>query len=259
MRSVRRGPVLAATLLAAPLLAALTGCGGTGGSGTDDRTLVVLAAASLSESFGELAEVFEDANPGVDVRLSLDSSATLAQQAVEGAPADVLATADLRTMRTAADAGALAAEAEVFATNAMVLVTPADADIGTTEFADIMGTTYVVCVESAPCGAISRELLDVNGIESDPASLEVDVKAVLTKVLLGEADAGMVYATDAAAAGDAVRTYEVPGAAGLLNDYPVAVLAEAPEPDLAHAWTELALSAEGQRVLARHGFGPARP
>lgn len=241
-------------------LLALAACGsGSPGAdgGPEERVLVVLAAASLTDSFGELAEVFEDAHPGVDVRLSHDSSATLAQQVAEGAPADVLATADLRTMRRAEEGGALADDARVFATNTMVLVTPAPATAGITAFADITGTTYVACVESAPCGALARELLDANGIESDPASLEVDVRAVLTKVLLGEADAGIVYATDAADAGSRVETFAIPGADAVRNAYPIAPLADAPAPDLARAWVDLVLSPEGQRVLADHGFGPA--
>lgn len=249
-------------LPAVALLLALTACGSgdagePGDPGGDDRTLTVLAAASLTGAFDDLAEIFEDAHPGVEVRLSLDSSATLAQQVIAGAPADVLATADLRTMTIAADGDALADDPRTFATNTLVLVTPADDPAGITAFADITGTAYVTCAESAPCGAIARDLLAANGIESPPVSREVDVRAVLTKVVLGEADAGLVYATDAAAAGDEVRTLPVPGAPALRTEYPIALLAAAPAEDLGRAWVDLVRSAEGQQVLARHGFGPA--
>jgi len=249
-----RLPTVALALSACVTLSACTG----GRDAADSRTLTVLAAASLTEGFGELEAVFEDANPGVDVRISFDSSATLAQQALEGAPADVLATADVRTMQTAVDGGAVAGDPELFATNVIVLVTPADDPADVSGIDDLAGATYVVCVPSAPCGALAATLLDDNGVTAEPASLEVDVKAVLTKVTLGEADAGLVYATDAASAGDAVRTLEVPGADEAPTDYPVAVLDQAAEADLAQAWIDLLTSSEGQEILAGYGFGPAR-
>ena len=170
----------------------------------------MLAAASLTETFTELAERFEEDHPGVTVKLAFDSSATLAQQAVDGAPADVLATADAATMDTAGDV--LADEPRIFATNTMVLVTPPDNPAGIARFADLDSgdVTFVACVETAPCGKVAAALLEDNAVAAEPASLEVDVKSVLAKVTSDEADAGFVYATDAVAAGDTVRSLDVP-------------------------------------------------
>ena len=229
-------------------------------TGGDTGEITVLAAASLTETFTALAEQFETAHPGVTVRLAFDSSATLAGQAAEGAPADVLATADAATMQDAVDAGAVAggeAGPTRFATNVMTLVVPADNPAGLTSFADLErpDVDYVVCVETAPCGAVAAALLAANEVDADPASLETDVKAVLGKVVSDEADAGLVYVTDATAAGEAVRRIEVPDAESEVLDYPVAVLEQAREPGWAKEFIDLVLAAEGQAVLADAGFG----
>jgi molybdate transport system substrate-binding protein len=241
----------------------LTACGAdepaASGSGSEDElsgTLTVLAAASLTESFEALADEFEARHEGVTVELAFDSSATLAEQVNQGAPGDVLATADERTMAVVTDAGNSAGDPRVLATNRLVLVVPADNPAGIEEFADIDsgGVDFVVCVESAPCGALAAEALEEQGIENEPASEEVDVKAVLAKVELDEADAGIVYATDAVASGDRVEAVEIPASAATTTSYPIAVTADAAEPELAAAWVDLVLSEEGQRVLAEAGF-----
>lgn len=237
---------LATLALALPLAA----CAGEDDA---DRTLTVLAAASLTDSFEDLATVFEAQNPGVEVRLAFDSSATLAQQATEGAPADVLATADARTMADAGDA--LAAEPRVFATNRLVLVTPAGNPARVTSLADLdrPGVTWVACVEEAPCGAVAAEL--TGDVASDPASREVDVRAVLTRVTEDEADAGLVYRSDAVAAGEAVRAFRIPGSGRAETEYQVAPLEQAQEPELARAFTDLVVSREGRTLLAAAGLG----
>ncbi len=235
------------------MVLALVACSGD----DEERTVTVLAAASLTEPFQELAERFEDAHPGVEVELAFDSSATLAQQVVEGAPADVLATADTATMDSAADA--LAADPEVFAANTMVLVTPAANPADISALADLQtgDTTYVVCVPTAPCGKAAHDLLATNEITAPPASLEVDVKAVLAKVTSDEADAGLVYASDAVAAGDQVERFDVPGAGDAPTTYPIARLEQAGDADLAQEFVDLVLSSEGQKVMADAGFaGP---
>lgn len=237
-------------------LAALTACGGSGGSGgsgAEEVTLDVLAASSLTESFEALAEEFEAANPGVTVRLSFGSSSALAQQVTEGAPADVLATADLPSMELAGDDVAGATE---FATNELVLVTPSDDAAAISAVDDLDGAQFVTCVDSAPCGALADQLLEDAGVTAEPVSREADVRAVLAKVTSGEVDAGFVYVTDAVAAGDQVRSVEVPGAADLPARYAVATVTEAREPELAQAWVDLVLDPDGQQVLADAGFGP---
>ena len=246
---------------AAALLLALTGAGcSTGGSNEDatdepgaEQRLTVLAAASLTETFTDLARELEAENPGVEVTLAFDSSATLAQQALEGAPADLLATADTRTIESAADA--LAAAPEVFATNMLVLVVPAGNPAGIESVDDLAGATYVACVETAPCGASWSSLADQQGIEAEPASLEVDVKAVLARVVADEVDAGVVYASDAVAAGDAVETLDLPGAEDQVTSYALGLLEQSSEPGLAQDFADLVLGKTGRRVLTDAGFG----
>lgn len=246
--------LLVALLTAVPLLAA---CGSHEGSA--DRTITVLAASSLTETFTELKGSFEAHHPGVTVDLVFDSSATLAQHAVDGAPGDVLATADPATMQAARDGGALAGASTDFATNTMVVVTPADNPAGITRFADLNDARvrYVVCVDTAPCGKVAATLLGAGQVTRDPASLEPDVKAVLAKVTAGEADAGLVYATDAAAARDLVTEVDIPGADSAVTTYPIAALTQSRQPELAQEFVDLVTGPEGQQVLADAGFGAA--
>ena len=246
---------------AASLLAALTLAGCSGDPGADQRaetgTLTVLAAASLTEVFTALAGDFESDHPGVRVRLAFDSSATLAEQVTQGAPADVLATADRRTMQTVVAADAVDGRPQVFATNQLQLVVPPDNPARISRFADIgrPGVRLVVCVRSAPCGELATAVLAASGVTAKPASEEVDVKAVLGKVRLDEADAGLVYATDAAAADNDVEVVPVPSSAANRTHYLIAALSEAREPELARAWVELVTSAQGRRHLLDAGFG----
>lgn len=243
-----------ALTLVACLMLPLSACGGDG----DDETLTVLAAASLTETFTELAEQFEKEHPGVDVRLVLDSSAALAEKAIDRAPGDVLATADEKTMRDAATNGGTSGSPVEFATNELVLVVPADNPAGVRSLAglDEPGVDYVTCVVAAPCGAAATGVLDVAGITREPVSEEVDVKAVLARVAQGEADAGLVYRTDAKAAGDDVVAFEVPEAAASPNTYWVAATPAAEDPELARAWVALTVGEFGDRVFADAGFGP---
>jgi molybdate transport system substrate-binding protein len=246
-------------LAAAALTLTPAGCG-SDGSGAGDggtATVNVLAAASLTESFTTLAREFEADHPGVSVKLAFDSSATLAEQVNAGAPADVLATADERTMGLVADGGNTTGEPKVFATNHLQLAVPRDNPAGIERFADLdrPGVSYVVCVDSAPCGKLAATVLKAAGIVAEPVSEEVDVKAVLSKVQLDEADAGLVYATDAVAAGDEVRAVDIPASEQNLNRYPIAALKDADQPALARAWVRLVTSAQGRRVLRDAGFG----
>jgi molybdate transport system substrate-binding protein len=187
-----------------------------------------------------------------------DSSATLVTQLREGAPADVIATADLDSMQTVVEAGDVHPPT-VFASNRLVMVTPRTNPANITSFDDLSrdGTTWVACVGSAPCGKVARALIELNRISSSPSSLEVDVKAVLTKVTSGEADAGLVYATDAVAAGSKVRAFPIPGSGSVVNQYAAAVTEQSGAPGLAQEWTDLVTSAHGQQVLSDAGFGPA--
>ena len=253
----------AALVLSLVATLALAGCGsggsdsGSGGSGTETGTLTVLGAASLTETFTTLAQDFEADHPGVKVKLSFDSSATLAEQVTQGAPADVLATADEATMQTVVDAKAAHGAPRVFATNHLQMVVPPGNPAGITKFSDLdkPGVKYVVCVDTAPCGKLAVTVLAAAGITAKPVSEEVDVKAVLSKVELDEADAGLVYATDAVAGGDKVKAVDVPTSNENLTRYPIAALAGAEKPQLAQDWVDLVTGARGRQVLADAGFG----
>jgi molybdate transport system substrate-binding protein len=243
-----------AVLVSLVALLPLTACG-SGGGGSDHATVTVLAASSLTGTFTELGQEFESDHPGVTVKFAFDSSATLAQQAVGGAPADVLATADTSTMD---DARAVQASTpKVFATNVMVLATPAGNPAHVASFADLdqPSVKFVVCVPTAPCGAVAQALLDQDHITGTPVSTEVDVKSVLAKLTEGEADAGIVYTTDATAAGDQVATVPIPGAGKQVTTYPIVTLDQSKNSTLAQEFVDLVTGSRGQQVLAKAGFG----
>jgi molybdate transport system substrate-binding protein len=239
-----------AVLFALLAVLPLSACGGS-----DKITITVLAASSLTGTFTELGHEFESQHPGVTVKFAFDSSATLAQQAVGGAPADVLATADTTTMDSAK--AVQAGTPKVFATNVMVLATPADNPAHVTSFADLDkgSVKYVICVPTAPCGIIAQALLGQDHITAKPVSTEVDVKSVLAKLTEGEADAGLVYTTDAIAAGSQVQHLAIPGAAKQTTTYPIVTLDQSKNADLAQQFVDLVTGATGQQVLAKAGFG----
>lgn len=220
-------------------------------------TVTVLAAASLTDVLTELATRVEQQHPSLEVRVSTGGSASLAQQVLAGVPADVLVTADRATMATVTHAGAHAAEPALLAHNALELAVPADNPAGIRSLADLArdDVTVALCAPQVPCGAASAVLLANAGVTVTPATLEKDVRAVLTKVRLGEVDAGLVYRTDAAAAGDDVVGLPVPGADDVVNDYLVAPLADAPNPAAADAFVALLLGNRGREVLGAAGFG----
>ena len=246
-----------AAQLALLLLLPIAACG----SDTEDQTLTVLAAASLTETFTELAGTFEDEHPGVDVRLVFGSSTTLAEQAGDGAPGDVLATADEASMRVAEDADALGGTPEPFASNRLTLVTPPDDPAGISALGDLdrPGVDYVVCAVTAPCGAIAARLLEAADVSRPPASEELDVKAVLARVVQGEADAGLVYRTDAVAAGDEVAEVMIDDADAFATSYAIAPLHHDSDAraELAAEFVTLVTSGSTQRLLEEAGFGAA--
>ncbi len=243
--------VLPGVLLLLPLAA----CGGD----QEEQTLTVLAAASLTETFTELAAVFEDEHPGTAVELVFGSSGTLAEQAVDGAPGQVLATADEKSILVAEDGDALADSPAGFVSNRLTLVTPPDNPAGIAILADLAdpGVDYVVCAATAPCGAVAVAVLESAGITSAPASEEVDVKAVLARVVQGEADAGLVYRTDAVAAGRDVAEVEVTDAEDFATTYFVAPLrgSTGEMADLAAEFVTLVRSEPARDIFDQAGFG----
>ncbi len=251
---MRRTAGLATLLLL--LVPTLTACGsddgGSGDSGAGSAELTVLAAASLTEVFQGMAEDFE-ADNDAEVTFSFGSSTDLAEQAADGAPGDVLATADETSMGVAEEAG-VTGDIETFATNVLVIVTPPDNPAGIESLGDLDGATWVRCADDVPCGRVALAVLEADAINADPASLEEDVKSTLDKVVSGEADAALVYATDAVAAGDAVTTIPIPGAEEQLTSYFATTLEQAEDADLAQEWVDYVLSDEGQSALTEAGF-----
>lgn len=218
--------------------------------------LTIFAAASLTASFTELADNFQKMNPGVRVApISFDGSSTLATQINEGAPADVFASADEANMGKVSDK--LAAPATVFASNVLQIAVQPGNPKRIERLSDLAkpDVTAVLCAPEVPCGAASHTLLDFDGVTVAPASEEQNVKAVLTKVRLGEADAGLVYRTDVAAAAGAVDGVDIAGADRAVNFYPIATLAAAKAPEVARSFADYVLSAEGTAILAKYGFG----
>jgi molybdate transport system substrate-binding protein len=241
-----RGPV-AAALVATAL--ALAGCGGEAGGAAEEPRLTVLAAASLTDVLPRI-----DDRP----RYSFGGSNALARQLREGAPADLVASADPRHTRELHRRG-LVEEPVVFARNTLVLVVPAanPAGIERVEDLDRDRVRLVVAGEQVPAGAYTRELLGalgLDGVLERAVSREPDVKGVVGKVALGEADAGFVYATDARAAAGRVRALELPAAAQPPIAYELAVVAAGGQRERARAFVERVLGEEGRAALAEAGF-----
>jgi len=218
--------------------------------------LTVYAAASLKAAFDELATRFEAAHPRVHVQpIVYDGSSTLATQIIEGAPVDVFASADENNMQKVVDAG-LASAPGLFATNTLTIVVPSGNPGGITGLADFADAdrTIVVCAAEVPCGAAAATLLTGAGVTASVDSFEQNVTAVLTKVGAREADAGLVYVTDAATTGD-VETVATDGADAVVNRYPISVLDGAGDAEIAAAFVDFVLSADGRAVLSGLGFG----
>ena len=256
--------LLSGITAAAIVVAAAGGCGQEAPPEARPRdseptagSITVLAAASLTEAFGELGRAFHDAYPATDVRFSFGASSTLAQQAIEGAPADVFASADEPNMAKVADAGAAdASSVAVFARNRLALLVGRGNPKGITGLADVArpDVVFVSCAAEVPCGRFAAEALTRAGFSASPRSYEENVKAVVAKVSLGEADAGIVYATDARAVAGAADTVDIPDAHNVVAAYPIAVLRQSKRRAVAEAFRGYVLSGAGRGILARHGF-----
>jgi molybdate transport system substrate-binding protein len=232
------------------------GTGDGGASGTTG-TVAVFAAASLKATFTELAGKFEAANPGTDVTLSFAGSSDLVTQITQGAPVDVFASADNWNMDKLKDEGLVDGTAKDFATNTLAIVVPAGNPAGITGFGDLArpGAKVVVCAKQVPCGAATVTVEQETGTMLSPVSEESSVTDVLGKVTSGEADAGLVYVTDAKSAGSKVQQIPFPEAGKAVNTYPIAAVKGPRNKPAADAFVEFVLGAEGQAALAAGGFG----
>lgn len=244
----------------------LAGCGsneGSQSSGPESSAapqrvaVTVLAAASLTDVFGQLKPAFEKANPGADLQFSFGGSSDLAQQIVNGAPADVFASANTKQMDVVSKAGLVQGKPQEFTTNVLTIVVPPGNPKGIKSFADLArpGVTEVVCAPQVPCGSATEKIEKSTGVQLSPASEEPDVRSVLSKVEAGEADAGLVYVTDARTAEGKVQQIDFPEAKSAINQYPIATLKNAPRAQLAQAFEDFVLGPQGQQALKEAGFG----
>jgi molybdate transport system substrate-binding protein len=228
----------------------------TSSSATTSATagnLTVLAAASLSESFKELGTAFEAKHPGSKVTFSFDASSALATQANNGAPADLFASADQANMKKVTDAGN-ATGPKVFTHNKLAIIVAKGNPKKVKSLADFPKISFVLCAPEVPCGKYGVEALSKAGVKAQPKSLETNVKGVVTKVTSGEADAGIGYVTDAKAAAASAEGVDIADAQNVIAEYPMAVLKQSANSNLAYAFVDYILGSEGQAVLAKYGF-----
>jgi molybdate transport system substrate-binding protein len=234
----------------------------------EPKTMNVFAAASLTDAFTEIGRNFEAANPGVTTTFNFAGSQALRTQIEEGAPADVFASANAKEMDTLVTDGLVTKDTpENFLTNKLVVVLPANNPAGLEQLEDLSkpGIKLVLAAEEVPVGKYARQALDsMNGqlgsdfrdkVLANVVSNEDNVKQVVSKVQLGEADAGIVYTSDAVAAPD-LKTIEIPAELNVIAKYPIAALSKSANSDLAKAFTDYVLSPEGQAVLQKWGFAP---
>jgi len=222
----------------------------------EPTTLTVFAAASLTAAFEAEGAAFESAHPGTKVVFDFAGSPTLVQQIRDGAPADVFASADEANMKMLADAGAVTGTPAVFARNRLEIVVGKGNPKRIATLADLARPRLVVvlCGDTVPAGRYALEAFRKAGVTPPAGSRELDVKAVVSKVALGEADAGIVYVTDVRAARHSVEGIPVPESQNVVGRYPIAALGASPQPDVARSFVQFVLSAPGQAILGDYGF-----
>jgi len=252
MRGTRR--LLLAAALACTTVAA--GCS-TDPAGSSSDTIVVFAASSLTEAFTAVGTAFEAAHPGAHVTFNFASSSELAAQIGEGAPADVFASADQKNMDKVLDTGANASDPVVFATNSMSIIVAAGNPKGIASLADLADPDLVVvlCADEVPCGTYAARVIDTAGVAITPKSLEQNAKAAVSKVIAGEADAAIVFNTDAVAASTSATGIDIPADIDVVAEYPIVTLAGSTNGTMARDFVDFVISAAGLAILKAHGFG----
>jgi molybdate transport system substrate-binding protein len=262
---MKRSPRVALALVVATLLASACGSSRSSTRAAVPTTvpalqgnITVFAASSLTESFKVVGEAFTKANPGVKVTFTFDASSALVAQIVQGAPADVFASADTANMDKLATAGLQGGAPVTFATNRLQIIVGPGNPKGIKGLADLAGAglKIVVCDPSVPCGRYAEQSLGLAKVSVTPASLEQNVKGVVTKVTAGEADAGIVYATDVRAAGAKAAGVDIPDGQNVVATYPVAATRSSTHADLDTAFIAFLTGEEARAILASFGFGP---
>ncbi|PEG58804.1 molybdate ABC transporter substrate-binding protein [Mycolicibacterium boenickei] len=234
--------------------ALIAGCSSS--DNTAGGSITVFAAASLKSAFTEIGEQFKTDNPGASVEFSFAGSSDLVTQLTQGADADVFASADTRNMDKAVAADLVEGAPVTFATNTLTIAVAPGNPKGIKSFADLAkpDTSVVVCAPPVPCGGATEKVEKATGVTLSPVSEETSVTDVLGKVTSGQADAGLVYVTDVAGAGDKVTSVAFPEAAQAVNSYPIAVLKGSAQAELAHRFVDLVTGEAGQKALAKAGF-----
>lgn len=231
---------------------ALAACGGGG----EERSITVFAAASLTDAFRDVADAFEASRDGVSVELNFAGSPSLREQILQGAPADVFASANPAVMAQLEEQGAVDASSP-FATNTLEIVVPAGNPAGVDGLDDLADPDLLVglCAEEVPCGEFARRVLSLAGVEPSLDTNEPDVRALLTKVDAGELDVAIVYTTDVAAAGTGVEGIAIPEMQNAVARYPIGIVEASGDAELASDFVDFVFGAEAQAILREHGFG----
>jgi molybdate transport system substrate-binding protein len=277
--AIRSKPIVLACVFLVAL--GLVSCGGGNGGGTDNGgsggggekqggTLTILAASSLTDAFGELGNTFEEQNQGVEVKQTFGASSDLLAQIQQGAPADVFASAAEEEMNTAVKDGLVPRKPEVFVKNREVIMVPKDnpANINSLEDMAKPDTKLVLAAKDVPAADYAIEILGKANKEYGPdfeqdvlsnvVSREVDVRASVNRVVVGDADATFGYASDYTPdIRDKVKVIKIPPEQNIIATYPIAALKDAKAPELAKKWVDLVTSEEGQKVLEKWNFEPA--
>ncbi len=251
---MKHARLLAVFCVLSPAL--ISGCGSSEQPAAQNTNIIVFAAASLKKTFTDIGEQFKTENPGASVEFSFAGSSDLVTQLTQGAPADVFASADTKNMDKAAQAGLPAGDPVNFASNTLTIAVAPGNPKKITSFKDLtqQGLNVVVCAPQVPCGSATQKVEQATGVTLNPVSEESSVSDVLNKVTTGQADAGIVYVTDAIGADDKVAAVAFPEAAGVVNTYPIAVLKGSKYPELARKFVDLVTGELGQKVLNAAGF-----
>jgi molybdate transport system substrate-binding protein len=234
----------------------VTACGDDDPAGSDGGSITVFGAASLTDAFTEIAEAFEAQDPGTTVELNFAASSALREQILEGAPADVFASADTANMQMIVEAGE-AADPEDFATNRITIAVPDGNSAGITGLEDFADGDLLVglCAEAAPCGKYGREALANAGVTPAVDTNEPDAGALRTKIEAGDLDVGLLYESDVLAAGGALESIPFPDEDNVVAVYPIVTLEASDDSDVAADFVAFVLSPEAQAILVSYGFG----
>ena len=260
-KTTRVGAAVGCCLISIILLAA---CGSSGGSNSSSNgqvkgTVLVFAAASLSNAFDKIGTQFEKAHPGVTVKFNYNGSSSLATSIKQGAPADLFASADTTTMDTITNANLAVGKPRTFTKNKLEIMVAKGNPMKITSVGNLAkpNLKVVVCASSVPCGTYSNEVFKKADVKVKPVSEETSVSGVVTKVTLGEADAGMVYVTDVKANESKATGVPIPADQNVVADYPMVELKDAPNSAAAKSFMNYVSSSAGQKVLTSYGFLPA--